>query len=109
MKKLGLTWHVFYRFPVVYLAVLATNALTWNLMPPAGIPRIVSSIVSLLFTVISLYSAARVMVISDKRENMYQGEKSAKKFAVPPFYSFFTFLNTSLSIPLPHSAFWLSP
>lgn len=79
MKKLGLTWHVFYRFPVVYLAVLATNALTWNLMPPAGIPRIVSSIVSLLFTVISLYSAARVMVISDKRENMYQGEKTGKE------------------------------
>ncbi|MBE6656044.1 MAG: hypothetical protein E7609_04125 [Ruminococcaceae bacterium] len=70
MKRLGLTWHIFYRFPVVYFALWSTSALTWNLMPPAGIPRIFSAIISLLFTVILFYSAARVMIISDNSSSL---------------------------------------
>ena len=79
MNRHCLTWHILYRFPTLYLAILATSALTWRLAPPAGIPRILSLIISLLFTVILLYSAARVAIIFEKRENLYAGEKTDKE------------------------------
>ena len=105
MNRHGLTWHIFYRFPTLYLAILATNALTWRLAPPAGIPRILSLIISLLFTVILLYSAARVAIIFEKRENLYAGEKTDKeKLAFlweNPETRLFLLLFLLLPLPLP--------
>ena len=105
MNRPGLTWHILYRFPTLYLAILATSALTWKLAPPAGIPQILSLIISLLFTVILLYSAARVMIIFEKRENLYKGEKTDKeKLAFlweNPETRLFLLLFLLLPLPLP--------
>lgn len=105
MKRLGLTPRVLYRFPIIYLAVLATSALTWRLMPPAGIPYVATLICSLLFTVILLYSAARVLIIFEKREHLYQGEKTEKEKLVfllhHPETRLFLLLFLLLPLPLP--------
>lgn len=79
MKRLGLSPHVLYRFPTLYLSFFLVNAATWKLTPPNGIPHICAIIISFLFTAIMLYSAARVMIIFEKRETLYQGEKTTKE------------------------------
>ena len=105
MKRFGLSTRIFYRFPIIYLAVLTTNALTWNFMPPAGIPRVLAYVISLLFTVITLYSATRVLIIFEKRENLYKGEKTYKEKLryvwERPEYRLYLLLFLLLPLPLP--------
>ena len=105
MKRFGLSPHVFYRFPILYLAILSISAATWKLAPPAGIPYLLSLICSLLFTLIMMYSAVRVLVIFEKRESLYKGEKTYKEklryIWERPEYRLYFLLFLILPLPLP--------
>lgn len=79
MKKERFPWHALYRFPTLYFAVWAVSALTWRFLPPNGISYTFTIIISLLFTLFELYSAARLFIVFEKRENLYQGEKTVKE------------------------------
>lgn len=78
MKKLGLSPHFFYRFPILYLGLILMSALAWRGAASGGI-SIVSSVIALLFTLVFLYSASRLWIIYEKRESLYTGDKTAKE------------------------------
>ncbi len=78
MKRLGLSWHFFYRFPIIYLGLILMSALAWRGAASGGV-SLASSIIALLFTLVFLYSAARLWIIFEKRENLYEGDKTAKE------------------------------
>ena len=103
MKKLGLSWHALYRFPTVYFAALALSALTGHLIPPNGLPHAFAAVVSLLFTAILFYSASRLLIIFEKQENLYEGEKTAREMLAFIFKRFETrlFFLLFLLLPLP--------
>ena len=79
MKCKGFTLHFLYRFPALYLSLLAVSALTYKLTPPNGIPHVVTLICSLIFIFLQLYSASRVLIVFERRENLYQGDKTTRE------------------------------
>lgn len=79
MKKLGITWHFFYRFPLIYLGLLAFNAIAWKWTSTRGFPAWLASLITFLFTVVLLYSMARVAVIFERKPDLYEGEKTKKE------------------------------
>ncbi len=78
MPQKRLSLHCLYRFPALYLSVFAVSALTYRQTPPNGISYLVTLLCSLIFLCFQLYSAARVTIVFEKRENLYEGEKTAK-------------------------------
>ena len=81
MKKLGLSAHFFYRFPILYGGLILMSALAWRGAASGGI-SLVSSIIALLFTLVFLYSASRLWIIYEKRESLYEGDKTLKEKAL---------------------------
>ncbi len=79
IQKLGLTVHSLYRFPLMYLALLAGNALASKWTQDPGFPALLAAYISLLFTVILFYSISRVAVIFEKKESLYEGSKPRKE------------------------------
>ncbi len=105
MRKLGLNLHCIYRFPTLYLAILAVSALTYRQTPPNGIPYYVTLICSLIFILFQTYSTSRLMIVFEKRENLYQGDKTAKEklryLSTRPETRLYLLLLLLLPLPLP--------
>ena len=76
MKKLGLTLHSFYRFPATYFALWAGCAFAWKLTAPRGVSYMLAGLVSLLFTAILLYSISRVLMLFERKAELYEGDKT---------------------------------
>lgn len=105
MKKLGLTWHCLYRVPALYLSALAVSALTYRQTPPNGISYFVTFICSLIFIFFQLYSSSRVLIVFEKRECLYEGDKSAREklryLLARPETRLFLLLFLLLPLPFP--------
>lgn len=79
MPQKRLSLHCLYRFPALYLSIFAVSALTYRQTPPNGISYLVTLLCSLIFIFFQLYSAARVTIVFERREKLYEGERTAKE------------------------------
>ena len=79
MKKIGVSWRCLYRFPALYLSLLALSALTYRLMPPTGLSRAFTLICSSIFLLFQLYSTARLLILFEDPKKLYQGDKTEKE------------------------------
>ena len=79
MKKLGLTLHSFYRFPATYFAIWLGCSQMWRITSTRGFPALLAAGITLFFTLLLLYSISRVMILHEKKEDLYEGDKTWKQ------------------------------
>lgn len=79
MKKLGLTLHSFYRFPATYFALWLGCSQMWRITSTRGFPALLAAGITLFFTLLLLYSISRVMILHEKKEDLYEGDKTWKQ------------------------------